>query len=88
MRRECCLIFDGMYLMKKPDYNRKTDSYEGMVDYGNNLQLESNQDCKEAKEALVFILVGLTGNGILFFTFCVKYIYIGYIFPKIFFYFC
>lgn len=62
MRRECCLIFDGMYLMKKPDYNKKNDCYEGMVDYGKDLQLESNQECKEAKEALVFILVGLTGK--------------------------
>ena len=61
LKRECCLIFDGMYLKKKPDFNKKTDCYEGMVDYGPDLILESNQEEKEAKEALVFLLVGLTG---------------------------
>ena len=50
-----------MYLKKKLDLNKRTDSYEGMVDYGPDLHLELNQGEKEAKEALVFLLVGLTG---------------------------
>ena len=52
-----------MHLKKKTSMNRARDSYDGMVDYGQDLQLESNQEEAVATEALVFLLVGLTGIG-------------------------
>ena len=41
--------------------NKSSDTYEGLVDYGPDLELEPNQLDNPATEALVFLLVGLTG---------------------------
>ena len=62
LRRECSLVFDSMHLKKKIQMNKAHDTYDGFVDYGPDLELENNQLDTPATEALVFLLVGLTGN--------------------------
>ena len=62
LRRECCLVFDSMHLKKKTQMNKSTDTFDGLVDYGADLELENNHMDTPATEALVFLLVGLTGD--------------------------
>ena len=42
--------------------DKSKDWYDGLVNYGDNLELEINQEETLATEVLVFMLVGLTGK--------------------------
>lgn len=56
----CSLLIDAMAIKLQVDYDQKFDRMVGFVDLG---QGEGDDDgTEEAKEALVFMVVGLTGN--------------------------
>ena len=56
----CCLLIDAMAVKLQVDYDQKYDRMVGFVDLG---QGEGDDDgTEEAKEALVFMVVGITGN--------------------------
>ena len=53
----CCLLLDAMAIKQQIDYDTHKQKFTGYVDLGNGDEL----DC-EAKEVLVFMLVGLKGH--------------------------
>jgi hypothetical protein len=57
--KECSLMFDGMYIKSGVIYNNSKGTYEGFTNFGEDI-VGFNED-KIAKEALVFMLVGLQG---------------------------
>lgn len=55
----CMLMLDAMAIKKEVIFEQKTGSYGGFIDCGNFIPAD---DDSLAKEALVFMAVGLTGN--------------------------
>ena len=53
----CCLMIDAMSLRQHIHFNHHTDMHIGCVDLGNGAEQEET-----AKEALVFMLVGICGG--------------------------
>ena len=53
----CCLMLDAMSIKKAIEYDQATGTSTGFVNLGNNV--DSQEECTEA---LVFMVVGLTGR--------------------------
>lgn len=53
----CCLVIDGMAIRRHVDYNSSQGTFSGYVDLGSG-----EDSTTEAKEALVFMLVGTTSG--------------------------
>ena len=57
--RDVVLHVDAMALHKMTIYDKAKNSFVGMVDYGTAIP---ESETNEATEALVFMIIGLTGN--------------------------
>lgn len=57
--RNACLMIDAMAVRKQVCYDSRTQKMTGLVDLGDG---QTGSDCAEASEALVFMVVGLTGH--------------------------
>ena len=57
--KDVVLVVDAMSIHKMTIYHKYSKSFAGLVDYGNTVP---EADATEATEALVFMIVGLTGN--------------------------
>ncbi len=57
--KDCALMLDSMHIKSRTQYNRSEDKFEGFVDFGQDLEIDHE---KLATEALVFMLVGLSGR--------------------------
>ena len=56
--KDCALIFDGMHIKSRSFYIKNKGCYEGFVDFGQDLDIQTENDTM-ATEALVFLLVGM-----------------------------
>ena len=57
--RDVVLVVDAMSLSKMTVYDRRLKSFVGLIDYGGAIP---EPESTEATEALVFMIVGTTGN--------------------------
>ncbi len=62
INKDCALMLDAMHIRSRAMYNKSLDKYEGFINFGPDLDLgDANREVL-ATEALVFMLVGLTGR--------------------------
>ena len=57
--KDVVLVVDAMSIHKMTFYDKNCKSFVGLVDYGT---VVPEADTTEATEALVFMIVGVTGN--------------------------
>ena len=61
-QRDVTLVCDAMRIRSDIIYNHSVGTFDGFVDFGDDIIVNDDQDDTPAKDALVFMLVSLRGN--------------------------